>query len=131
MEQRPNAEILRPRLNLIRLQRDRIEDLGFGELGGELLGEPGAGGRVAVGEDDRARVALDRVVEEFLAQRVAGQLEALDLGAQLDLDVDGVEEERLALLRRLQLAAGRVWVAVADEKDAVLRAAREGGRERV
>jgi hypothetical protein len=62
---------------------------------------------------------LDRELEELLAVGVAAQLEALDPRLDLRLHVRRLEEERLARLRREELAAGRVGVAVADEADRV------------
>ena len=56
--------------------RDGVEHLGLRQLFGQLLGEPGSCGRVAMGEHDAARVGLDRELQELVA---VGQREGAEL----------------------------------------------------
>src|SRR5580698_7264068 len=93
-------------LDQVLLERDRIDHLAGGKKRRQLLREPCAGRRVAMGEDNAPRPRLHRELQELLAVGVAAQLEALDARLYLCLHVRRLEKERVARLRGEELAAG-------------------------
>ena len=84
-----------------------------------------------MGEHDAARVGLDRELQELVAVGVAAQLEPLDPGLDLGLDVDRLENEGVTCLGREQGATRCIRIAITDKADGVARVAEQAAGERV
>jgi hypothetical protein len=123
-----NSDLVRryfTHLHLIRLQRHWIEDLGVRELGLELLQEPGAGGRVAVGEHDAAGVGLH-------ANSSSSSRSAWPLSSKRSTRWRGPWSSTFTARRETESpswpragAAGGIGIAIADEADGVARVAEQ------
>src|SRR5688500_11767954 len=106
-------------LNLIRLQRHRIEDAGIGHEFAEAMSEPRPGGWVTVREHHAARAGLHGELRQFLAIGVSAHLETFNARFDFHLHVDGIEKEIVTRTGREQLTAWGVRIAVTDKRDRV------------
>ena len=103
------------------LARFRLEDFYFWPATSDLLPKPSARLGVAVAEDERARLHLADEFQQRLAVGVRCEVEVAHVAALGQTAHTVAVMKRLPDSCRLEPAAGRRGIGVADEKDAVLR----------